>query len=261
MGRPLKIQKYSANSGINSPGAAVPIDQGYPNFGSLTNVAYPTGSDSMNATQFYGVVGGASSTATSATFPRVVVEVNIQLASGSGAGTAAGYIIRQKGAHKYLVGDATSRTALVLGNAYRIITVGDTAWNSYGVTGTAAVGTIFTATAALGNTGTGAVNLVGVCVLTNAASPTAGNMSIAYTDDASSEVYISKLTNKFLLDWAGGNDYAYASVIADKRFLGNFFSDEGYAIKSGTTGAANAGSVQSGQQNRLDLAIVQNATT
>lgn len=261
MGRPLKIQKYSANSGINSPGAAVPIDQGYPNFGSLTNTTYPTGSDAMNATQFYGVVGGASSTATTTTFPRVVVEVNITLATGSAAGSAAGYIIRQKGAHKYLVGDATSRTALVIGNAYRITTVGNTAWNSYGVTGAAAVGTIFTATASLGNTGTGAVNLVGVCVLSDAASPANGFMSIAYTDDASSEVYISKLTNRFLLGWEGGSDYAATSVVADKRFLANFFSDEGYAIKSGTTGAANTGSVQSGQQNRLDLAIVQNATS
>ena len=258
MGRPLKIQKYSANTGINSPGAAVPIDQGYPNFGSLTDPVYPP---TFNTNQFYGVVGGASSTATTTTFPRVVVEVNIQLATGSGAGSAAGYILRQKGAHKYLVGDATARTAVVVGNAYRITVVGNTNWASAGVVGTAAVGTIFTATANIANTGTGRVNLVGVCVLVNASSPTAGNMSIAYTDDASSEVYISKLTNKFLLDWAGGNNYAATSVVADKRFLANFFSDEGTPIKSGTTGTANTGTVQNGQQNLLDLAIVQNATS
>jgi hypothetical protein len=123
------------------------------------------------------------------------------------------------------------------------------------------VGTIFTATGNIANTGTGRVNLVGVCVLVNASAPTAGNMSIAYTDDASSEVYISKLTNRFLLDWAGGSNYAATSVVADKRFLANFFSDEGTPIKSGTTGGANTGTVQNGQQNLLDLAIVQNATS
>jgi hypothetical protein len=258
MGRPLKIQKFSANSGINSPGAAVPIDVGYPNFGSLT---VPVAPATFNSNQFFGVVGGASSAATSATFPRVVVEVNIALATGSGAGSAAGYIIRQKGAHKYLVGDATARTAVVSGNAYVITVVGDTNWATAGARGTIAVGTIFTATGAIANTGTGRVNLVGVCVLTDAASPTAGNMSIAYTDDASSEVYISKLTNRFLLDWAGGSNYLPTSVVADKRFLANFFSDEGTPIKSGTTGAANTGTVQNGQQNLLDLAIVQNATS
>lgn len=258
MGRPLKIQKYSSNSGTGAPGAAVGIDLGYPNFGSLTDPVYP---ETFNTNQFYGVVGGKSNSATSTTFPRIVVEVNITLASGSGAGSTAGYIIRQKGSHKYLVGETATRTALVVGNAYQINTVGNTDWVAAGAPTNYAVGTIFTCTTAVANTGTGNVNLVGVCVLVDAASPSSGNMSIAYTDDASSEVYISKLTNKFLLDWAGGSNYAYTSVVADKRFLANFFSDEGTPIKSGTTGAANTGTVQNGQQNLLDLAIVQNATS
>jgi hypothetical protein len=97
-----------------------------------------------------------------------------------------------------LVADTTSRTALVSGNqAYRITIVGDTDWASYGAPN-AQIGTIFTATAALGNTGTGRVNAVGICVLANDLSPTAGNMSISYFSNDSQETAISKLTNKFL---------------------------------------------------------------
>jgi hypothetical protein len=86
-------------------------------------------------------------------------------------------------------------------------------------------------------------------------------MSIAYINDASSEVYVSKLTNRFMLGWEGGSNYAATSVVADVRGLANFFTDEGTMIKSGTTGAANSGSAQSGQQNLLNLTLIQNATS
>jgi hypothetical protein len=260
MGRPLKIQKLSTGSG--NGGASVGVDLGYPNFGSLTAPVFNSPTQTLNTTQYVGVVGGAAPTDTpSATNPRIVVTVNITLASGSGAGSATGFIIRQKGSHKYLVGDATSLTALVVGNAYMIAVIGDTAWTSYGASGNYGVGTIFTATAALGSTGTGSVNLVGVCVLSDSNAPTSGNMSIAYTDNASSDVYISKLTNRFILGWEGGSDYAATSVVADLRSLANFFTDEGTMIKSGTTGAANSGSVSTGQQNLLNLALVENVTS
>jgi hypothetical protein len=260
MGRPLKIQKRSTGSG--NGGAAVNVDIGYPNFGSLTDPVFNSPVQTLNDAQYVGVVGGASSAATSATNPRTLVEVNITLASGSGAGSAAGYIIRQKGSHKYLVGDSTSRTALVVGNAYRIITVGTANWTLYGAPAGYAAGTIFTCTVAVGTIpGSGAANLVGVCVLSDAASPTSGNMSIAYINDASSEVYVSKLTNRFMLGWEGGSNYAATSVVADVRGLANFFTDEGTMIKSGTTGAANTGSAQSGQQNLLNLTLIQNATS
>ena len=225
MGRPLKIQKYSTGSG--NSGAAVGVDIGYPNFGSLTDPVFNAPVQTLDDAQYVGVVGGASSTATSATNPRVLIEVNITLASGSGSGSAAGYIIRLKGSHKYLVGDVTSLSALVVGNAYLITAVGDTVWTSYGAPANYGVGTIFTCTVALGSTGTGTVNLVGVCVLSDAAAPASGFMSIAYIDDTSSEVYVSKLTNRFLLGWEGGSDYAAASVVADVRALANFFTDEG----------------------------------
>jgi hypothetical protein len=260
MGRPLKIQKLSTGSG--SGGASVGVDLGYPNFGSLTVPVFNSPTQTLNDAQYVGVVGGAAPTDTpSATNPRIVVTVNITLATGSAAGSATGYIIRQKGSHKYLVGDATSRTALVVGNAYIIAVVGNTDWTAYGAPTNYGVGTIFTATVALGSTGTGSVNLVGVCVLSDSGSPTNGNMSIAYIDNASSDVYISKLTNHFILGWEGGSDYDAASVAGDLRSLANFFTDEGTMVKSGTTGGANTGSVAAGQQNLLNLALVENTTS
>ena len=89
----------------------------------------------------------------------------------------------------------------------------------------------------------------GVCTLANEAtsSLTEGNMNITFSDDASSEVLISKLTNKFALD------YSTPPV----RYAVNFFTDEGTAIKSGTSGQANV----TGQQNLLNFIIVENYTS
>ena len=260
MGRPLKIQKTSTGSG--NGGAAVSVDIGFPNFGSLTAPVTNTG-DTLSATEYLGVVGGAAPTDTpSATNPRIDVIVNIAAPSGSGIGVAAGYIIRQKGSHKYLVGDATGVNdgSFVVGQAYQVVTLGTTNWQSIGAEADIAVGGIFTATGADGG-GNGVAYSVGVCVLDNDTSPAAGLMAITFTNTDSTATTISKLTNKFLLDWTGGSDYAAASVVADKRYATNFFTDEGTVIKSGTTGAANTGTVQSGQQNLLDLAIVDNVTS
>ena len=261
MGRPLKIQKTSTGSG--NGGASVGVDLGYPNFGSLTVPVFNSPIQTLNDTQYVGVVGGAAPTDTpSATNPRVVVTVNITLASGAAAGVATGYIIRQKGSHKYLVGDATTINDedIQVGNAYMIVTVGDTNWQAAGAPIGAGVGTVFTCTSTdVGGTGT--VNLVGVCVLSDSGSPTIGNMSIAYIDNASSDVYISKLTNHFILGWEGGSNYDAASVTGDLRSLANFFTDEGTMIKSGTTGGVNTGSVSAGQQNLLNLALVENVTS
>jgi hypothetical protein len=260
MGRPLKIQKTSTGSG--NGGAAVSVDIGFPNFGSLTAPVTNTG-DTLSATEYLGVVGGAAPTDTpSATNPRIDVIVNIAAPSGSGIGVAAGYIIRQKGSHKYLVGDATGVNdgSFVVGQAYQVVTLGTTNWQSIGAEADIAVGGIFTATGADGG-GNGVAYSVGVCVLDNDTTPAAGLMAITFTNTDSTATTISKLTNKFLLDWTGGSDYAAASVVADKRYATNFFTDEGTVIKSGTTGAANTGTVQSGQQNLLDLAIVDNVTS
>jgi len=259
MGRPLKIQKSSTGSG--NGGASVSVDLGFPNFGSLTAPVVNT-ADTLNTTQYLGVVGGAGPTDTpSATNPRVDVTVNIANPSGSGIGSATGYIIRQKGAHKYLVGDATGVTggAFVVGQAYQITAVGTTNWTAAGAPSNYGVGIIFTATTV--GDGNGTANSVGVCVLDDDTTPAAGLMAITFTTGDSTATTISKLTNKFLLDWTGGSTYAATSVIADKRYATNFFTDEGTVIKSGTTGAANSGTVSAGQQNLLDLGIVDNVTS
>ena len=248
MGRPLKIQKSSTGSG--NGGAAVSVDLGFPNFNSLTNPVFNSPVQTLNGTQYLGVVGGAGPTDTpSATNPRVDVTVNIANPSGTGIGVAQGYIIRQKGSHKYLVGDVTGVTggAFVVGQAYQIVTVGTTNWTAAGAPSNFGIGTVFTATTV--GDGNGTANSVGGCVLTNSATPTVGLMSISFIDDTSSEVFISKLSNKFLLGWEGGSDYAATSVVADTRQVANFFTDEGSVIKSGTA------------QTTINVALVQNVTS
>jgi hypothetical protein len=256
MGRPLKIQKLSTGSG--NGGASVGIDLGFPDFGSLTNPVKNSVGNMTNA-QYLGVVGGAAATDTpSATNPRVDVIVNIANPAGAGLGVAQGYIIRQKGSHKYLVGSVTAVNdgSLLVGQAYQITSVGTTTWNLYGAPSNYGVGTIFTATS-VGGAGSGTANSVGVCVLDNDVTPAAGLMAITYTNNDSTATPISKLTNKFLLDWAGGSTYAADQVVNDVRFSANFFTDEGTVIKSGTTGASNV----SGQQNLVDVVIVDNVTS
>jgi len=255
MGRPLKIQKVIATG---NPG----VDIGFNAFNTLINPVPPTGA--INTSQFVGVVGG-SNTVDTAAYPTVKCRVFI-----TGLAEEDGYIIRQKGAHKYLVGGTTSRTALVSGVAYRITTVGDTAWSSYGVYGTAAVGTIFTATSALADTGTGVVNAVGQCILSSEAdsSLTEGNMNITYSLGDSTATNISKLTNKFLQNFAGGatgggantgDVWAATDTIDNVEFVANFFTDEGTMLKSGAeadTWGANGSEQNAG--GTLDVAIVEN---
>lgn len=242
MGRPLKIKQISETSYNSSTGANPGVDIGFNPFSALTAPVVPTGFTPGSATEYEGVVGG-SNTVDSANYPTVKCRVRI-----SGFAEEDGYIITQKGAHKYLVGGTTARTALVQGTAYRITVVGDTNWAAYGVTGTPTVGGIFTATAALANTGTGRVNAVGVCVLADEADGalSSGNMNITFSLGDSTARRISKLTNKFMLDWTGGSNYAATSVVNDVRYAANFFTDEGTVIKSGTSSST------------LELGIVEN---
>jgi hypothetical protein len=256
MGRPLKIQKISTGSG--NGGASVGVDLAFPNFGSLTNpVKNSVGN--MTDAQYLGVVGGSAATDTpTTTNPRIDVIVNIANPSGSGIGVAQGYIIRQKGSRKYLVGSVTAVNdgSFVVGQAYQVTSLGNTNWQSIGAEADLAVGGIFTATGANGG-GNGVANSVGICVLDNDVTPAAGLMCITYTNNDSTATPISKLTNKFLLDFAGGSGFTQAEVTNDVRFVANFFTDEGTVIKSGTTGANNA----SGQQNLIDVVIVDNVTS
>jgi len=240
MGRALKIAKTSPGSG--NSGASVQVDQGFPNFGSLTNPAFNTPVQTLNNAEFLGVVGGSPATSTaSATFPEIAAVVNISLADGTSTTAGAGRIIRQKGAHKFLVAYTAAATAdesLIVGQAYQISTLGTTNWAAVGAGADAAVGDIFTATAV--GAGTGEAYPVGVCVLSNSASPAAGFMSIAYSVGDSSAVYASYITNKWVRDWNGmtyGNysdsNFGVNIQSGENQYVTNFFTDEGNVTVSG----------------------------
>ena len=231
MGRPLKIKKSTTS------------DIGFNALDSLTNPVYPTTPTTFGGTEYQGVVGGANASVATTAYPVVKCRAFVVTAEDDA------YIITQKGTTKYQVATVTAVNDedMVAGRAYRILTVGDTNWAAVGGSISAAVGDVFTATAA--GAGTGTVQNVGTCVLANQADGalSLGNMNITFSTGDSTAQTISRLTNKFALD------YSTPPV----RYAVNFFSDEGYEIKSGTTGAANA----SGQQNRVDLAIVENYTS
>ena len=84
MGRPLKIKESAT------------VDVGFDN---------PTGG------QYYGVVGGED---TLSTYAHPVLKVRVRI---TGESEADGWIVRQKGASKYLVEDASGNTGVcVLAN-------------------------------------------------------------------------------------------------------------------------------------------------
>ena len=254
MGRALKIQKNNVGSGTTVTGTppvtaynqTVLTDAGFPNFGSLTNPVYNSPVQTLDANQFLGVVGGIFLTSTpSATFPEISCLVNIALADGTStfdiAGEYGGRIIRQKGSHKFLVAYTYASTAdesMIVGQAYQVASVGTTNWAACGGGADTAVGDIFTATAV--GSGTGTVYPVGQCVLSNTATPAAGNMSISYSVGDSSAVYASYITNKWVRDWNGmtyGNyaDSNYGPNIqsSENFYVTNFFTDEGNVTVSG----------------------------
>ena len=242
MGRALKIAKTSPGSG--NTGASVEIDQAYPDFGSLTNPVFNTPVQTLNTTEYLGVVGGSATDSTpTATNPEIACVVNISLANGTSTTAGAGRIVRQKGSHKFLVeytASSTSAGSFIVGQAYKILSVGTTTdWNAVGHgEGTAAVGDEFTATAV--GSGNGTANPIGQCVLSNTATPSAGNMSIAYSVGDSSAVYASYITNKWVRDWSGMTYATYADSnlgvnvqSGENQYVTNFFTDEGNVTVSG----------------------------
>ena len=254
MGRALKIQKNNVGSGTTVTGTppvtaynqTVLTDAGFPNFGSLTNPVYNSPVQTLDANQFLGVVGGIFTTSTpSATFPEIFCLVNIVLADGTStfdiASEYGGRIIRQKGSHKFLVAYTYASTAdedMIVGQAYQVASVGTTNWAACGGGADTAVGDIFTATAV--GSGTGTVYPVGQCVLSNTATPAAGNMSISYSVGDSSAVYASYITNKWVRDWNGmtyGNynngNFGLNIQSNENYYVTNFFTDEGNVTVSG----------------------------
>lgn len=267
MGRPLKIKKIieSANPGK---------DIGFNALSSLTDPVPPSNNSAWtNSTSYLGVVGGVEPpTLASATYPIVKCEVYIQ---NSYSGQTPGLIIRQKGSRKFLVATTAAidpENAVVGGSpsvSLRIAVVGDTNWTAMGAPAGYGVGTVFAPTAASAAGTTGTAQEVGICVLSSDLTPTAGDMSISYFSNDSTETAVSKLTNKFLQNFAGGetggssnsnNVWNPAQVVNNVVFADNFFSDEGTTAKSG----AEVDTWATGSQlttGALDLAIVENYTS
>lgn len=280
MGRPLKIQKYSAMSGIMANGSqsasAVSIDQGYPPFAAPTSLDLPTvvlPSPATSPLPFTGVVGGDYTLSVPTTsYPVVQCQVNIALPNGSGAGVHNGRIIRQKGARKFLVADGTAvqDESCVVGASYQILALDTTNWQQMGAPAGAVSGTIFTCTAVCADPQNGTALLVGQCVLANDPTPTVGNMSISMAVNGdSTAVYISKLTNRFVQDFNGGetggnantgNVWNPAQVVNDIEYAANFFTDESTFGKSGADVATWAGTQQN-SNGTLGLAQVEKFTS
>jgi hypothetical protein len=272
MGRPLKIKKITEASYNSSTGANPGVDIGFNALAGLTAPVLPSNIWNTN-TEYLGVVGGVQPpTVASANYPIVKCEVNIQ---NSYSGQTAGLIIRQKGSRKFMVATtagidpANAVIGATPGVALRIRVVGNTNWTAMGAPAGYGVGTIFTPTAASAGGTSGTAQEVGTCVLySNVATVTAGNMSISYFSNDSTETAVSKITNKFLQNFAGGetggssnsnNVWNPAQVVNNVAFADNFFSDEGTTAKSGaevdTWGTNGSSQLNTGA---LDLAIVEN---
>ena len=277
MGRALKIQKTNIGSGSTTSGSNPTVtaynqniltDAGYPNFGSLTDPVYNAPVQTLDSTQFLGVVGGSPATSTaSVTFPEIVAKVNVVLGDGSATGVKTGRIIRQKGSHKFLVAATQTPIAdgsFVVGSAYQISTLGTTTdWAAVGAGNDVALGDIFTATS-VGGSGDGYAYPVGQCVLSNTATPTAGNMSISYSVGDSVAVFASYITNKWVRDWNGMTYATYAdtnygtNVTSSENFyVTNFFTDEGTVTWSGADVIASA----NGQNGTIQLAQIDSVTS
>ena len=287
MGRPLKISKYNPMSGIfydntaqGTTAKAVNEDIGYPPFASPTSMDLPTvvlPQPTTTPLPFTGVVGGAPVlSAPSSSYPVVSCQVNIALPSGTGAGVATGRILRQKGVRKFMVVDTTTVNDedIVVGASYMILSLGGTNWQQMGAPAGAVAGTIFTCTATVATASTGTALLVGTCVLINSNTPTVGNMSISMAVGGdSTEVYISKLTNRFAQDFNGGenggnantgNVWNPAQVTNNIDYAANFFTDQSTFAKSGAevdTWASSNGSDQPGNNGTLELAQIEKITS
>jgi hypothetical protein len=227
MGRPLKIKiSNTQDAGFNNPD------------GSAT--ATPTGEG------FFGVVGGNISTS-DYDFP--VTTTRIFPAGGSISTEGDGFIVRQKGASKYLVSRLDS-TAIdpanaVVGSIVRIVSVGDTDWNAMGMPGDGYVsaGAIFTVEAASAAGSSGTVAECGTCTLAdvNDASLSSGDMTVSYTDVGSSAVRLKRFSNKHGIPFSGS------------PVLLNFFNILDDTVKIGGSGSSASPATR-------DLVQIENAS-
>jgi len=191
MGRPLKIKiSDTRDAGFNNPdGNGTPAGELY-----------------------FGQVGG-NSNLSSGEFPTTTCRVKIGTVA-----EAEGYIIRQKGSTKYLVGDSTGVTAgsFIVNNQYIITALGNTDWQAIGAGKDAGVGSTFTASGV--GSGTGTADTIGVCVLSDLADAalTANTMTVTYADEGSTLVRIKRMTNKYAINFANAKVLVnYFNVLDD----------------------------------------------
>jgi hypothetical protein len=227
MGRPLKIKiSDTQDAGFNNPSGD------------------PTSTPANEL--FYGVVGGNISTS-DYTFP--VTTTRIRPGGGSITAEGDGFIVRQKGASKYLVSrldaSAIDPANAVVGSIVRIVSVGDTDWNAMGMPGDGFVsnGAIFTVEAASAAGSSGTIAECGTCTLAdvNDASLAVGDMTVSYTDVGSSAVRLKRFSNKHGITFGG------VSVLL------NFFNILDDTVKIGGAGTAT-------NPNTRDLVQIENAS-
>ena len=154
-----------------------------------------------------GLKGGLTSYTGNQIQPRVKI--------GSGS-EATGSIIRAKGSRVFQVTDGASVAdeSVVVGSVYQILVVGTTDWNAMGLRGTAAVGAVFTATAA--GAGSGTVSLVKKCTLANLANAalTADTITITCTKADASTFRAKRITNKYVWDFSDVKYRVGSSAVA-----------------------------------------------
>jgi len=98
----------------------------------------------------------------------------------------------------------------------------------------------------------------GICTLADLADGalTANTMTITLDEGDSTPKRVSKLTNKYALDYTGGSTYSAAAVVQRIRYVSNFFDGGSTTQKSGTRNQANT----AGQQNIVTLGLIENNT-
>jgi len=169
-----------------------------------------------------GVVGGNTS------LTGAQIKTRVKIGSNS---EADGYIIRQKGAKKFLVTDATSVSAgsFSVGQEYMVLSAGTTDFQAIGADATFAAGSIFTATGA--GTGTGTAVRVGVCTLADTAdsSLAADTMTVTVTETDSGNIRLARLSNR----WGEGFD-GIRRALSFTDFADSAEGTAAETIKSGT---------------------------
>lgn len=184
-----------------------------------------------------GVVGGNTS------LSGAQIKVRVKFLDDS---EADGYIIRQKGAKKFLVTDAASVSAgsFVTGDSYMITAAGNTDFEAIGADASFAVGTIFTAQGA--GSGTGTAVKVGTCKLVDRAdsaltdtditgedgleeSNVDGSMTVTVIETDSGEIRLARLSNK----WGVGFD-GVQRALSFTDFADSAVGTQSETIKSGS---------------------------